>query len=161
MAKPKPILVVNGPNLNMLGKREPEIYGRASLADIEAAMRAAAKPLGLVLDCRQSNHEGEIVGWLQEARDQAAGIIINPGAYGHHSIAILDALQIAALPTIEVHLSNIHRREHFRRHSFVAEAATGVICGLGAKGYLLALAAMADLVATDGTTSRTRKKAKP
>jgi 3-dehydroquinate dehydratase II len=144
---PKPIYVLNGPNLNMLGLREPAVYGRESLADLEKRASARAKAVGLALDFRQSNDEGELVTWIQEARDKAQGIIINAGAYSHTSIAILDALQAAELPVIEVHLSNIFRREEYRQHSFVSLAAKGVICGLGPKGYELALEAMAEMLA--------------
>lgn len=140
------VLIINGPNLNMLGVREPEIYGRDTLGDIEAACGERAEALGLAVDFRQSNAEGEIVGWVQEARAQHDGIIINAGAYSHTSIAILDALQTAGLPVVEVHLSNVFRRESFRHHSYISLAATGVICGLGAHGYLLALEAMARLI---------------
>jgi 3-dehydroquinate dehydratase-2 len=144
----KPIYVLNGPNLNMLGLREPAVYGRESLADVEARAQGRAKVLGLQIDFRQSNDEGKLVSWIQEARDKAQGIIINAGAYSHTSIAILDALQAAEVPAIEVHLSNIFRREPFRQHSYVSQAAKGVICGLGAKGYELALEAMADVLAS-------------
>ncbi len=138
--------MLNGPNLNMLGVRDPAIYGRDTLADIEKMCARRAKELGLTVDFRQSNIEGELVTWIQESRGKAAGIIINPGAYGHTSIALLDALQVAELPVIEVHLSNIHRRESFRHHTYTSQAATGIICGLGAKGYLLALDAIAHLI---------------
>lgn len=144
---PKPIYVLNGPNLNMLGLREPAVYGRESLADLEKRASARAKAVGLAIDFRQSNAEGELVTWIQDARDKAQGIIINAGAYSHTSIAILDALQAAELPVIEVHLSNIFRREEYRQHSFVSLAAKGVICGLGPKGYELALEAMAEMLA--------------
>lgn len=140
------ILVLNGPNLNLLGIREPEIYGRDTLADIEEACLERAAGLGLSLDFRQSNHEGQLIDWIQEARETADGLVINPGGYTHSSLAIHDALKAAELPIIEVHLSNIHRRETFRHHSFISLAATGVICGLGAHGYVLALEAMARLV---------------
>lgn len=142
----KPIFVLNGPNLNMLGTREPAVYGSETLDDVRARCVTRAKALGLPVDFRQSNLEGELVGWIQEARAKAQGIIVNAGAYTHTSIAILDALQAAELPVVEVHLSNIFRRDEFRQHSFVSLAAAGVICGLGAKGYELALEAMADLV---------------
>jgi 3-dehydroquinate dehydratase II len=142
------ILVINGPNLNMLGVREPAVYGRATLADIEKLCRRHARPLGLALDFRQSNHEGELVTWLQESRKEHAGIIINAGAYTHTSIAILDALQTTELPVIEVHLSNIFRREEFRHHSYVSLAARAVICGLGPSGYRLGLEAMAEILQT-------------
>jgi 3-dehydroquinate dehydratase-2 len=140
------LLVLNGPNLNLLGKREPEIYGRDSLDDIAAATKARAKALGLEVDFRQSNHEGELVTWIQAARDTVRGIIINPGGLSHSSVALLDALIFTELPVIEVHLSNIFRRESFRHHSFVSSAAQGVICGLGAQGYLLAVEAMARIL---------------
>jgi len=142
------ILVINGPNLNMLGVREPAVYGRATLGDVEKLCRRHARPLGLALDFRQSNIEGELVTWIQEARKDHAGIIINAGAYTHTSIAILDALQITELPIIEVHLSNIYRREEFRHHSYVSLAARAVICGLGPTGYRLALEAMAEILQT-------------
>jgi len=141
------VLILNGPNLNMLGMRQPEIYGAATLADIEAACESRAKALGLTVECRQSNSEGELVGWIQAARGKTQGIIINPGAYSHTSVAILDALLIAELPIVEVHLSNIHRREDFRHHSYVSKAAQGVICGFGARGYLMALEALASQLA--------------
>ncbi len=140
------IYVLNGPNLNMLGLREPAIYGRDTLDDIAGLARARAQGLGLAIDFRQSNIEGELVNWVQEARGKARGIILNAGGYTHTSVALLDALQAAELPVIEVHLSNIFRRDQFRQHSYISLAATGVICGLGAKGYELALEAMADIL---------------
>lgn len=143
----KPIYVLNGPNLNMLGLREPAIYGSDSLEDVRARVEARAKALSLGIDFRQTNSEGELVTWVQQARDKAQGIILNAGAYSHTSIALLDALQAAELPVIEVHLSNIFRRESYRQHSYMSLAAKGVICGLGAKGYELALEAMAELLA--------------
>lgn len=150
MAKLPTVVVLNGPNLNMLGKREPNIYGRDTLADVEKACRAHAKTLGLALDFRQSNHEGELVGWIQEARGKAAGIVINAAALTHTSVALLDALQAAEVPTIEVHLSNIYRREPFRHHSYISRAAVGVICGLGSRGYLMALDALAGMIKAKG-----------
>jgi 3-dehydroquinate dehydratase-2 len=141
------ILVLNGPNLNLLGVREPATYGRETLADIEEACLEHAAELGLSLDFRQSNHEGQLIDWIQEARENADGIILNAGAYTHTSIAILDALKAAELPVIEVHLSNIYRREAFRHTSYVSGAANGIICGFGGHGYVLALAAMARLIA--------------
>jgi 3-dehydroquinate dehydratase II len=141
------ILILNGPNLNLLGVREPETYGSDTLSDIEEACLERAASLGLAIEFRQSNHEGQLVDWIQEARGSAHGIVINPGGYTHSSVAILDALKASDLPVIEVHLSNIHRRESFRHRSLVSLAATGVICGLGAQGYVLALEAMANLVA--------------
>jgi len=143
------VLILNGPNLNMLGVRQPEIYGRDTLADIEQACTDEAEQLELEIDFRQSNHEGELVTWIQEARTAHDGIIVNAGAYSHTSVAILDALNAAELPVIEVHLSNIFRRDAFRHHSYVSLAATGVVCGLGVHGYLLALQAMARLLETD------------
>lgn len=143
----KPIYVLNGPNLNLLGLRQPEIYGRETLADVEAALGALAGDLGVALVCRQSNHEGQLVDWIQEARGSAAGILINPGAYSHTSVAILDALNAFEGPVLEVHISNIHKREAFRHHSFVSSRAEGVIAGFGTEGYLLALRRMAGLVA--------------
>ena len=140
------IAVLNGPNLNMLGLRQPEVYGRATLDDVEALCAETADRLGLAIDFRQTNGEGELISWVQECRGRAAGIIINPGGYTHTSVALMDALLAVALPTIELHVSNIHRREEFRRHSYVSRAATGVICGLGVRGYAVALVAMADLI---------------
>jgi len=139
------ILVVNGPNLNMLGSRQPEVYGRDTLADIETAVRGHAAALGFDIEFRQSNHEGELVTWIQGARGRCAGIVINAGAYTHTSVAILDALLAAEVPAVEVHLSNLHQREEFRRHSYIAKAAKGMICGLGSHGYLLAIDALARL----------------
>ncbi|HBS35420.1 MAG TPA: type II 3-dehydroquinate dehydratase [Parvularcula sp.] len=140
------IFVLNGPNLNLLGAREPSVYGTATLDDLKRSVAARAAALGLAVDFRQSNHEGVLIDWIQEAREKAAGLIINPGAYTHSSVAIHDALKALACPTIEVHLSNIHAREAFRRHSFVSPAASGVICGLGAHGYLAALDALKGLL---------------
>ncbi|MEY4880044.1 MAG: hypothetical protein RJB62_1513, partial [Pseudomonadota bacterium] len=134
-----PIYVLNGPTLNLLGTREPEIYGSMTLADIEQAVTAHAKTLGLKIVFRQSNHEGELVDWIQEARTKASGLIINAAAYSHTSVAILDALRTVEKPIIEVHLSNLFRREPYRRHSYVTDAATGLICGLKDTGYLLAV----------------------
>ena len=138
----KTILILNGPNLNLLGKRQPEIYGSDTLEDIEADCTVMGQGLGLEVVCKQSNHEGELVDWIHEARGRAGGIIINPGAYSHTSVAILDALLSVEIPTIEVHLSNIHQREEFRHHSYVSRAAKGVICGFGSLGYILAIQAL-------------------
>jgi 3-dehydroquinate dehydratase-2 len=143
----KPVFVLNGPNLNMLGLREPDIYGRDTLEDVRKRAEARAATLGLAISFRQSNHEGELIGWVQEARDAASGIILNAGSLTHTSIGLLDALSAAERPVIEVHLSNIFRRESFRHHSYVSLGAKGVICGLGVHGYELALDAMAKLVA--------------
>jgi 3-dehydroquinate dehydratase-2 len=143
------VFVLNGPNLNLLGVRDPSIYGRDTLGDIEERCTARATALGLEIDFRQTNHEGQLVDWIQEARESADGIILNAGALTHTSVALLDALSAADLPVIEVHLSNIFRRESFRHHSYVSLAANGVICGLGAQGYELALDAVASLIEGD------------
>ena len=137
------ILVLNGPNLNLLGVREPKTYGSETLADIEEACLERAAALDLALDFRQSNHEGQLVDWIQEARESADGIVINAGAYTHTSIAILDALRACELPIIEVHLSNIFAREAYRHHSYISSVARGMICGFGAQSYILALDAIA------------------
>ena len=143
------ILVINGPNLNMLGTREPEIYGTETLADIETASRTRAGELGLDVEFRQSNAEGDMVDWIQQARATHAGLIVNAGAYTHTSVAVLDALLACDLPVIEVHLSNIQRREDFRHESYVSKAATGMISGLGGHGYLLALEALSRILQAD------------
>jgi 3-dehydroquinate dehydratase II len=140
------VFVLNGPNLNLLGVREPSVYGRDTLGDIEERCTARAAALGLEIDFRQSNHEGQLVDWIQEARESADGIILNAGALTHTSVALLDALSAAGLPVIEVHLSNIFRRESFRHRSYVSLAANGVICGLGAQGYELALDAIISMI---------------
>ena len=144
-ATPK-ILVLNGPNLNMLGVREPTIYGKDTLADVEALCKKTAKSLGVAVDFRQSNHEGELVTWIQEARGKMAGIVINAGAYTHTSVAILDALSLSELPVIEVHLSNVYKREPFRHKSYISPVARAVLCGFGAHGYALALEGLAKMV---------------
>ncbi|MDO8289400.1 MAG: type II 3-dehydroquinate dehydratase [Parvibaculum sp.] len=142
----KPVYVLNGPNLNLLGLREPEIYGSTSLSDIEKLVANHAKTQGVNVLCLQSNHEGDLVTWIQEARTMASGLIINPAAYSHTSIAIHDALAMLDIPTVEVHISNVHKREEFRHYSYVSSVVSGVICGLGVKGYTLALdAIIADL----------------
>jgi 3-dehydroquinate dehydratase II len=140
------VFILNGPNLNLLGVRDPSVYGHETLADIEERCLARAAALDLQIDFRQTNHEGQLVDWIQEARESADGIILNAGALTHTSVAIFDALSAADLPVIEVHLSNIFRRESFRHHSYVSLAATGVICGLGAQGYERALDALANLI---------------
>ena len=146
---PPLIAVLNGPNLNMLGIRQPAVYGSATLDDVEALCAETAEGLGLAIDFRQTNGEGELITWVQECRGRAAGIVINPAGYTTTSIALMDALLAVELPVIEVHITNIHRREEFRQHSFVSKAATGVIAGLGVQGYALALEAMAGLIGTD------------
>lgn len=145
---PKVIYVLNGPNLNLLGTREPAVYGTETLDDLRRRCEAKASERRLTVEFRQSNHEGELVDWVQEARGKAAGVVINAGGYTHTSVAILDALQALEIPVIEVHLSNIFKREAFRHHSFISLGAKGVICGLGGKGYDLAIDAIADLVTT-------------
>jgi 3-dehydroquinate dehydratase-2 len=140
------VFILNGPNLNLLGVREPAVYGHDTLADIEERCLARAAALDVQLEFRQTNHEGQLVDWIQEARESADGIILNAGALTHTSVAIFDALSAAGLPVIEVHLSNIFRRESFRHHSYVSLAANGVICGLGPQGYELALDAVASLI---------------
>jgi len=147
LATPSKILVLNGPNLNLLGTREPEVYGTETLGEIEAKCRDRARQLALEIEFKQSNTEGEIVDWIQGAVGGAAGIIINAGAFTHTSVAILDALQAAGLPVIEVHLSNIFRREEFRHNSYVSQVASGLVCGFGGLGYSLALEAIAQLIA--------------
>jgi 3-dehydroquinate dehydratase-2 len=140
------ILILNGPNLNMLGVREPAIYGTDTLADIEAACTERATELELDIDFRQSNHEGQLVDWIQEARTGADGLVINPAGLTHTSVPVHDALKLCDVPVIEVHLSNIHRREPWRHHSYISLAADGIIMGLGPQGYLLALDAMARIL---------------
>ncbi len=140
----KTIYILNGPNLNLLGRRQPEIYGRDTLADVERQCREVAA--GLTVDLRQTNSEAELIGWIHEARDKAKGIIINPGAFTHTSIAILDALNAFEGPVLEVHVSNVHKRESFRHHSYVSLRAEGVIAGFGVDGYTLAMRRMVMLV---------------
>lgn len=142
----KLVTVLNGPNLNLLGLRQPEIYGRETLEDVAAKVSDLAEDLGLRVKVLQSNHEGQLVDWIHEARGTTAGIIINPGAYSHTSVAILDALNAYDGPVIEVHISNIHKREAFRHHSYVSARADGVIAGCGTEGYLLALRRIATLL---------------
>ena len=141
------ILLLNGPNLNLLGQRQPEVYGHETLADVVAACTALGRDLGLEVVAKQSNHEGALVDYIHAAREGAAGIVINPGAYSHTSVAILDALNTFDGPVLEVHISNIHRREAFRHHSFVSSRAEGVVAGFGTEGYLMALRRIATLVA--------------
>lgn len=143
---PATIYILNGPNLNLLGKRQPEIYGVDTLADVERRCRAVL-PEGYGLRMLQSNHEGALIDWIHEARDAASGIVINPGAFTHTSIAILDALNAFDGPVIEVHISNVHRRESFRHHSYVSLRADGVIAGLGIEGYEAAIRRLGSLLA--------------
>ena len=143
---PKLVTLLNGPNLNLLGLRQPEIYGRETLDDVVARVADLAEELGLTVRALQSNHEGQLVDWIQEARGKSAGIILNPGAYSHTSVAILDALNTYDGPVIEVDISNIHKREAFRHHSYVSARADGVIAGCGTEGYLLALRRIASLL---------------
>ena len=140
------VYVLNGPNLNLLGKRQPHIYGHETLADVEEACRARAAELDLTLRFHQSNREYEIIDWIHEARETAAGIVINPAAFTHTSVAILDALNTFEGPILEVHISNVHKREAFRHHSYVSTVASGVIAGFGTQGYLLALQRVARLL---------------
>ena len=143
------VYVINGPNLNLLGSREPDVYGRTTLSDIEKIASEAGTSRGLSIEFLQSNEEGALVNWIQEAREKAAGLIINAAGYTHTSVAIMDALLASDMPIIEVHLSNIYKREDFRHHSYVSRAASGVICGFGAHGYTLAIDAMANLLKSD------------
>jgi 3-dehydroquinate dehydratase-2 len=144
---PKTIYVLNGPNLNLLGSREPHIYGRATLADVEKRCRATADLLGFKIEFRQSNHEGELIDWIQQARaEKAAGLVINPGGYSHTSVAILDALTAMEAPVVEVHITNIYARDAFRRHSYVSQTARAVICGFGIDGYALAITGLAAVI---------------
>ena len=144
------IYVLNGPNLNLLGKRQPEIYGSETLEDVERDCRRVAAEHGLDLRFHQSNREYEIIDWIHEARETASGIVINPAAFTHTSVAILDALNAFDAPIIEVHISNVHRREAFRHHSYVSGVASGVIAGFGTQGYQLAIQRLAHLIGTGG-----------
>jgi 3-dehydroquinate dehydratase II len=143
-----PIYILNGPNLNLLGTREPDIYGADTLADVEAKCAVKAQSLGLTIVFRQTNVEGELVNWIHEARGSASGIILNAGAYTHTSVALHDALKAVALPAVEVHLSNVYKRESFRHHSYISPAAHGVICGFGAQSYELALEGLSGVLKT-------------
>ena len=145
MAEGRTIWVLNGPNLNLLGQREPEIYGYDTLEDIAERMEDVGSRAHVEMEFRQSNHEGELIDWIQEAREKACAIVINPAGYGHTSVAILDALKAAELPVVECHLSNPAAREDFRRHTYVSHAATGLVSGFGAKSYELAIEAAAGL----------------
>ncbi len=143
------VYVINGPNLNLLGSREPDVYGHTTLSDIEKIAMETGESLGLSIEFLQSNEEGALVNWIQEAREKAKGLIVNAAGYTHTSVAIMDALLASDIPIIEVHLSNIYKREDFRHHSYVSPAASGVICGFGAHGYSLAIDAMANLLKSD------------
>jgi len=142
----KPVLVLNGPNLNMLGVREPEIYGATTLKEVEDLCAKTAQGFGLTVDCRQSNAEHELISWIQAARITHAAIVINAGAFSHTSVALFDALTLSELPIVEVHITNIHAREEFRHHSFVSKAAKAVICGCGIDGYVYAINTIAKLL---------------
>ncbi|EJN06542.1 type II 3-dehydroquinate dehydratase [Phyllobacterium sp. YR531] len=139
------VFILNGPNLNMLGKREPGIYGATTLSDIEALCRAEGEKLGVDIEFRQSNHEGDLVNWIQEAGERRALVLINPAAYTHTSIALHDAIRAAGVTLVEVHISNIHAREPFRHHSYVSSLAKGVLCGFGVDGYVMGLRALVKL----------------
>ncbi|CAN7267201.1 type II 3-dehydroquinate dehydratase [Neorhizobium sp. LjRoot104] len=143
----KTIFVLNGPNLNMLGKREPGIYGAATLKDVEKDCIAAGRELGFDVDFRQSNHEGVLIDWMHEANEKAVGVAINAGALTHTSIALHDAIKAISVPVIELHISNVHAREEFRHHSMIAPAVKGVICGFGTASYILALHALKSITA--------------
>jgi|SRR5579884_1362215 len=144
----KPIFIVNGPNLNFLGKREPDIYGPETLSDIRDAVETVGQQLGVGIEFRQSNHEGELIDWLQEAYDAAAALIINAGGYSHTSVSLRDAVAVLRIPVIEVHLSNIYAREEFRRKSYLTDVVHGTIAGFGARGYTLAVEAAVSLMKT-------------
>ena len=143
----KPIYILNGPNLNLLGQRQPEIYGRETLADVAQSCSDLAEELGVTIRCLQSNHEGQLIDWIQEARAQGSAVILNAGAYTHTSIALLDVLNAFEGPVIEVHISNIYKREAYRHHSYISMRADGIIAGCGTEGYLLALRRVASLLA--------------
>mgnify|MGYP001825074419 CR=1 FL=1 len=150
---PDTVLILNGPNLNLLGTREPEIYGATTLADIEASCRAHAAKVGVDVDFRQSNVEGELVTWIQQAENAAIAIVINAAAYTHTSVALHDALKATGLPVVELHLSNVYKRESFRHKSFISSVADGVMCGFGAHGYVLAIDAANQIAASRAGTT--------
>lgn len=147
------ILILNGPNLNLLGTREPDVYGAATLGDVEASCHEHGKQIGVSIDFRQTNHEGELVSWIQQARDGADAIVINAGAYTHTSVAVHDALKSTGLPIIELHISNVYKRESFRHKSYISSVADGVMCGFGTHGYVLAIQAAVQFIAARAATS--------
>jgi 3-dehydroquinate dehydratase II len=151
LVKDQAIFILNGPNLNLLGKREPHIYGRETLADVEAECRRVGSELGLKIEFRQTNAEAQLIEWIHEAREAAAGIVINPAALTHTSVGVMDALSACSCPILEVHISNIHRREQFRHLSYVSLVAAGVICGFGTQGYTLALQRLERLLRSSPT----------
>ena len=153
MTAPQRVAVLNGPNLNLLGERQPEIYGHETLDDVRALCQRAADAAGLELDFRQSNHEGELVDAIQELRHSTVGLVVNAAAYTHTSVAIRDALAVVTAPVIEVHITNVHRREPFREHSYLSDVADGVIVGCGTQGYALAIARIAHLATREATAS--------
>ena len=159
-SKTLPVYILNGPNLNLLGFREPEVYGHTTLAEIEKMCAVQAASHGLSIVFRQSNREGEIVDHLQEARTMGCAVIINPAGYGHTSVAILDSILALKVPVIEVHLSNIHRREAFRNHSYVSKGATGIVMGLGAQGYLRAVDAIAEILSQPSPSQASKSRSK-
>jgi 3-dehydroquinate dehydratase-2 len=149
---PPLIAILNGPNINMLGLRQPHLYGSNTIDDVEALCAETAEQLGMAIDFRQTNGEGELITWVQECRGRAAGIVINAGGYTHTSVALMDALLAAEVPVIEVHVTNIHKREEFRHHSYISKVAVGMIAGLGIQGYAYALMALADILPDFGAS---------
>jgi 3-dehydroquinate dehydratase II len=152
MSLPPLIAILNGPNINMLGLRQPHLYGSNTIDDVEALCAETAEQLGMAIDFRQTNGEGELITWVQECRGRAAGIVINAGGYTHTSVALMDALLAAEVPVIEVHVTNIHKREEFRHHSYISKVAVGMIAGLGIQGYAYALMALADILPDFGAS---------
>jgi 3-dehydroquinate dehydratase-2 len=152
LSLPPLIAILNGPNINMLGLRQPHLYGSNTIDDVEALCAETAEQLGMAIDFRQTNGEGELITWVQECRGRAAGIVINAGGYTHTSVALMDALLAAEVPVIEVHVTNIHKREEFRHHSYISKVAVGMIAGLGIQGYAYALMALADMLPDFGAS---------